>query len=998
MEPERQIGSADDAAGLLDNLRQAKKPEVIKQGLIQILIYLRTTYALRGSRTESIAEIETQVIAFLNAYHGSSFPETYAVLHEIISLIPKFHIFGIDIIELRDITHDFDAAYRYHPAFQSIASDIRRLVHQNLSVKVITKIEKFEEFLRSEKSTDIVDGSMITDASSPDKQNLLHSPLFTDLLLLKDKLKTAWAHKQHTQGAAAAEKEFTRVIRQCFENLPQQELAVLQSDQTFKCFLEEPGMLLAEQKRADSTMGRIRYHLNRRIAAVATGDSPARGDTLFRLITLDVLLERAAFIYYSNLVNSSLREITDANYTEALTVLCSLALCTRAVGHGNINLVRFAFLLESLLAQLQQRPDRAAHFPTLVDAMRSAMEDNFSRLQELYGGAVQDVEKQTVNKIINNIFREKTTHLLGNLINNISQYHDGKKVEPFNRVLQGLPGDASSFIKDMVFRFGTDVVNRHGKADGPEYMGGKGFSQVTSSRILAANGLRSMDVPKGGGFSTLTWQHIKNSAERMSCFRRELRALVDDIEVRTGKRLGDPDNPLLLMARSGGVISMPGILDTINHIGITAQIAENWAETLEEPGRAYQAYIGFLVSYAQSVLGLSAGAIFNAAGVARYELLCAGDRALLRDGAKRIREAIQKISGRGPSAISDDLFEQLYTATIAVFKSYENDIVLKQARTYGIPEQFQTACLIQECMPVLSSRDCSGVFFTRNPVSGRIGSPYAEHIEFGEGFFGNVIADGLVTPAGTAEFIERYPQQYALLKEFKYFDEREQRYPTDIEFAVRDNILYIVQSRILKQSPIALIVNSYDFYREEIYSEFKLIKRTAFSLNKPIRQTYLDRKQMQNAPLIAIGQPVTGGAIRGRIVFNPESIGTFPGPLILVTENNVPPKVIMQEKNFIGYISKEGGITSHAALVAIGEKKPCVTGVNWERGDQDDEIIIGGFHFKEGDLITLDANTGTVYREEIPIIESGVIDDEFTRIKDSIVDVLDAAIYDNFDG
>ena len=255
-----------------------------------------------------------------------------------------------------------------------------------------------------------------------------------------------------------------------------------------------------------------------------------------------------------------------------------------------------------------------------------------------------------------------------------------------------------------------------------------------------------------------------------------------------------------------------------------------------------------------------------------------------------------------------------------------------------------------------------------------------------------------MSPAGTGEFIARHPGHYELLTRFKYFDEREQRYPTDIEFAIRGGTIYIVQSRVLKQSPIALIANSHDFYCEGIYSEFKLIKRTAFSLNKQIRQTYLDRKEAQNRPVIAVGKPVNGGAVRGRLVLNQGSIGTLDGPLIFLAETNVPPKVIMQENNVAGYISKEGGITSHAALVAIAEKKPCMTDVNWERGEQQDDIILGGFQLKEGDFITLDANSGTIYREEIPIVESGIIDPEFARIKNDIVAVLDSVIAGEADG
>jgi len=138
MEPVYLVGSADDACSLLDTLRQNEKPELTKQGLIHILIYLRTKHASSGKRTESIAGLETQIISFLNACRGDNFEETYSILREIIALIPKFHILDIDIIELRTITHDFDAACRYDPAFKSTAADIRRLVHQHLSDRVIT--------------------------------------------------------------------------------------------------------------------------------------------------------------------------------------------------------------------------------------------------------------------------------------------------------------------------------------------------------------------------------------------------------------------------------------------------------------------------------------------------------------------------------------------------------------------------------------------------------------------------------------------------------------------------------------------------------------------------------------------------------------------------------------------------------------------------------------------------------------------------------------------
>ena len=210
MEPVYLIGSADDACSLLETLRQNKTPHSTIQGLIHILIYLRTKHAYSGRRTESIAELETSLISFLNSCRDDCFQEAYSILREIIALIPKFHIFDIDIIELRTITHDFDAACRYDPAFKSIAADIRRLVHQHLSEQVIVKIEQLEEFLRAENSAGMVDGTVITGASAHDKEELLHSPLFARLLLLKENLKIAWAHKTGQQQSGICRAKLYR--------------------------------------------------------------------------------------------------------------------------------------------------------------------------------------------------------------------------------------------------------------------------------------------------------------------------------------------------------------------------------------------------------------------------------------------------------------------------------------------------------------------------------------------------------------------------------------------------------------------------------------------------------------------------------------------------------------------------------------------------------------------------------------------------------------------
>ncbi len=991
------IKLVDDISRLLTGLCGESEVSVIKEKLVDIVLFIRyemkTRGSLKGEKTESLGELETHVISFLDSYNGSSFDDLYPLIYELIKQIPKFNIYGIDITELRDIAHDFEAEYRYDPTFGSIAADIRKLTHQHLSDKVISKIEKFEQFLHSDKTSAMIDGSTVYNVTEDSKEDLLESEIFQELLELKNRLKIAWSDRGDSRNGVSRE-EFFRVIEENLQGLITEEIKNLKTYGNFITHVEKAKVILAEKDWIDISIGRLRFNLKKLTEEISSSSINRKGELLFRLITTDSLLEQISFIYYSNLVNTKYRIITDELYIESLHVLVDLAFCVRSVGHGTKILGRFALLIERILQQLDSRPDRVAHFPSIVEAMNSELENNFLMIKELYYSYLADKDNApALTAILNNIIREKTTHVLGNLINSIKNYDVRKSGEPYQKVLGILKRKEKLTINDFVYSFGTDIDETIGPLERLEFMGGKGFSQIRNSRIIRSTKLPKFEVPRGYGFSTLTWYHMQKGYFTVDDIRTEIFRMIKKLEKRTGRKLGDGDNPLLLMARSGSVVSMPGILDTVSHIGLNKEITEKWSKTLKEPARAYQGYISFMLSYAKSVLGLDTDALVKETGFDSYVSVFREGMFIMMDAAEAIHQLIIE-RGCG-SLIPDDPYEQVYNSAIAVFRSFENDVVKRQTIHLGIPEQFQTGCLIQECVPVLSAADCSGVFFTRNPNTGRIGSTYEEQIEFGDGFFGNVIADGAITPGNTDDFIRLHPEHFESFKKFKYTDERIQRFPTDIEFAIRGGITYIVQSRVLKQSPVAKIINSYEFYRENIYTKYKLIKRTAFGLNKKIIGTYLDRRALNDAPVVAQGKPVNGGAVRGRLITDQNSISYYDGKLIFLTESNVPPKVIMAENRFCGYISKEGGVTSHAALVAIGEGKPCVTDIQWEHNKEhgrEDEIILGSAVFREGDYITLDANTGMIYREDIPVLEVSIVDNEYREIKEAILGVIEELV------
>ena len=509
-----EIKLVDDVSRLLNGLCHEKESRIIKEKLVDIVLFIRyeikTRGSLKGSKTESLGELETHVVEFLECYDGKDFEELYALIYELIRHIPKFNIYGIDISELRDIAHDFEAEYRYNQTFGSIAADIRKLTHQHLSEKVITKIEKFEKFLHSDKSSAMIEGSTVYNVSQDDKDDLLAADVFRDLLSLKNKLKIAWSDSGENKNSVSRD-EFFNIIESNLTGLITEEITALK---TFNKSIGDVKRTREEMKNQDWTdirLGKLRFNLKKFIEEIAHSEIKNKGELLFRLITADSILEQIAFIYYSNIVNTRFRIITDEVYVESLNVLVDLAFCVRAVGHGTKMLGRFAFLIERLLQQLNERPDRIAHIPSIVEAMNSELENNFLFIKELYSECLVNRDNApALTAILNNIIREKTTHLLGNLLNSLKNYETRKAAEPYQNVLDTIKAKHELELADFVYSFGTDSNESREALESPEFMGGKGFSQIRNSRIIQSSKLPNsqrlwiqhsdMALYKAGGF------------------------------------------------------------------------------------------------------------------------------------------------------------------------------------------------------------------------------------------------------------------------------------------------------------------------------------------------------------------------------------------------------------------------------------------------------------------------------------------------------------------
>ncbi len=1006
--------SSEDVNEILDGLRHVKSTDVIRRRLSQIVVYIRCeNRSLRSRATtegdDVVAEIEHNLIGFLDSCSKRDFEAFYPQIRELVAVIPKPDVFGIDIVELREQVEDYHEDRSPDSPFYSIAEEIREAVHRRLSGEVLNTIEELLAFLDSEDQTAMIAGRYCR-ATSEDKEEEKASERFRELLDVRDKLKLIWSDpfSRRVYGAASADRseEVDRFISSAVIWIRhlldpcRDEIRPHDSKRGFLGRIEQITEALNNRQFEDIEFGVARYHLKNLITEIVTTSKSGRGRLALKLMALDCVLENLSLVYYSNIVNIGFATIDGSNYRHAVAMLPDLALCTRALGHGTKSMGRFAFAIKR---RVDRGESDADEIQTIVREMgEELLRSIFNQRQALHQLLLSsewhrryaDIDRLHT-RLLNDIVREKTTHLYGNLLNSMGVYIDMDSIgvathparsripERFRRT--GKKGH----ITDLVFRFGPDISVSGRVEERAWTMGGKGASQEEMSRLVTEFNLKGVDVPKGFGLSTRTWPRIKENLDERELVERDVRREVRVLEARTGKRFGGTDNPLLLAARSGAVVSLPGILPTISHIGLNEQTVEQWSESLEQPQRAYHAYLRFLFNYAENVfwtMGIKSIGILERLRASRIADLCVKDIRILKETVQNTRKHILELTDG--LSVPDDVHQQLIYSIYAVFSAYEREEVQRQAGLKHVPSDHQTACLVQDCLPVLSDDDCSGVFLTKDPRSGGPG-----HVEFVRDF-GEDLSAGKVVPRLHDRFRRVFPEQFERLEEVKGILEKRYLAPNDIEFSVRGGgKLYIVQNRLLPMVPMASVISDYDFYQRGLINDTELVKRTRRIVSQPVITTYLDEADKKKQSPVAAGQPISGGVVVGRIVCDESKIKEYDDDIIFITKSNVP-RELTQEPKIKGYLSEEGGATSHAALISIG-KIPCIVGVSWYHSG--DKILIGergrGFagHFyelREGDLITLDANEGFVYAGVLPIRATPADDPRYLEAEAAIKRII----------
>jgi pyruvate,orthophosphate dikinase len=510
-----------------------------------------------------------------------------------------------------------------------------------------------------------------------------------------------------------------------------------------------------------------------------------------------------------------------------------------------------------------------------------------------------------------------------------------------------------------------------------DLLGGKGANVAEMTRL-------GLPVPKGFTITTEACIAYLRGGHR---FPEGLAASVDEhlarLEEAAGRRLGDPENPLLVSVRSGAKFSMPGMMDTVLNLGLNDESVEGLAARTDNPRFAYDSYRRFIQMFGDVVREIEKRH-FEAALTALKEARgAAADVDLTADDLRELVATFKAIhlEQRG-EPFPQEPRAQLDAAIRAVFESWENRRAYDYRRLNQIPHDLGTAVNVQQMVfGNTGQRSGTGVAFTRNNVTGEPGEPFGDFLLNAQGE--DVVA-GIRTPRPLAELREALPEAFDELMRTMALLERTYKNMQDVEFTIEDGRLYMLQTRNGKRSAQAMVRVAVDMRDEGLVSEEESLR----DLVDPsqVRQLLLPQLDRDHAgDPVAAGVNASPGAAVGAVVFEADEAerrGRAGEQVILVREETTPDDLhgMIQAQ---GVLTARGGKTSHAAIVAVGMGKPAVCGVGEIEIDEAARVMtIAGRRLAESDFVTIDGTTGNVYLGQAPLLPPQADNPYLLRILD----------------
>ena len=550
-----------------------------------------------------------------------------------------------------------------------------------------------------------------------------------------------------------------------------------------------------------------------------------------------------------------------------------------------------------------------------------------------------------------------------------------------------------------VYTFGNKEAEGNGKMR--ELLGGKGAN-------LAEMNLIGIPVPPGFTITTEVcaefYKHGKEAVINM--LRPEVEKAMQNIENLTGMKFGDKEMPLLVSVRSGARASMPGMMDTILNLGMNDQAVEAVAKRTGNPRFAWDSYRRFVQMYGDVVLGMKPVSKEDhdpfeviieeqkaKKGVTNDTDLTTDD---LKELVKNFKAAVKKQTGEDFPACP---WEQLWGAVCAVFGSWMNDRAILYRKLNNIPAEWGTAVSVQAMVfGNMGSNSATGVAFSRDAATG-------ENLFNGEYLInaqGEDVVAGIRTPQQiTIEGSKRWavaqkvseqdrktkfpsleevmPEVYKELFDIQHHLEQYFKDMQDIEFTIQDGKLWMLQCRSGKRTGAAMVKIAMDMLREGLIDEKTAVLRCEPAKLDELLHPVFDKKAISNAQVITKGLPASPGAATGPVVFfaeDAEKTLEKTGKRAILVRIETSPEDLKGMLDAAGILTARGGMTSHAAVVARGMGKCCVSGAGELQIDYKARTIqVNGFTVKEGDWISLNGSTGEVYLGQVATMAADVSGD-----------------------
>ena len=506
-----------------------------------------------------------------------------------------------------------------------------------------------------------------------------------------------------------------------------------------------------------------------------------------------------------------------------------------------------------------------------------------------------------------------------------------------------------------------------GRADMRELLGGKGANLAEMTNI-------GLPVPQGFTISTESCtQYYEDGCQINSAIMAEIMEYIEKMEEITGKKFGDMENPLLVSVRSGARASMPGMMDTILNLGLNDTVVDVLSKKSGNPRWAWDCYRRFIQMYSDVVMEV---------GKKYFEQLIdkmKEDRGVTLDvdlTAEDLKELAGQFKAEYKAKIGEEFpsnpKKQLMGAINAVFRSWDNPRANIYRRDNDIPYSWGTAVNVQAMVFGNMGDSCgTGVAFTRDPATGEkklMG-------EFLTNAQGEDVVAGVRTPMPIAQMAQKFPEAFAHFEKVCDILEDHYRDMQDMEFTVENGKLYMLQTRNGKRTAQAALKIACDLVDEGMIDEKKAITMIDPRNLDTLLHPQFDTAALKKAEVMGKGLGASPGAACGKIVFTAEDAKAWNerGEKVVLVRLETSPEDIEGMKAAQGILTVRGGMTSHAAVVARGMGKCCVSGcgdINMNEAGK--TFSLNGKTYKEGDAISIDGSTGRIYDGIVPTVDATI--------------------------